>query len=110
DGYRDCDLRARQPRQGRCRAGRAEREPRARTRRDRRAAPDGSSRMSVTAARGFVASGVRAGIRREGKDLALVRSLPRATGAAMWPQNRVLAAPVVISKAHLSLAEPQAVV
>jgi glutamate N-acetyltransferase / amino-acid N-acetyltransferase len=66
--------------------------------------------MSVTAARGFVASGVRAGIRREGKDLALVRSLPRATGAAMWTQNRVLAAPVVVSKAHLSLAEPQAVV
>jgi glutamate N-acetyltransferase / amino-acid N-acetyltransferase len=66
--------------------------------------------VSITAAAGFVASGVAAGIRREGKDLALVRSVPRATGAAMWTQNRVLAAPVVISQAHLELAEPQAVV
>src|SRR5207237_102434 len=33
-----------------------------------------------------------------------------ATGTARWTQTRVLAAPVVISKAHLSLAEPQAVV
>ncbi len=66
--------------------------------------------MSVTAARGFAASGVAAGIRREGKDLALVRATARATGAAMWTQNRVQAAPVVVSKAHLSLAEPQAVV
>jgi glutamate N-acetyltransferase / amino-acid N-acetyltransferase len=66
--------------------------------------------VSVTAATGFVASGVRAGIRRKGKDLALVRSLPRATGAAMWTQNRVVAAPVIVSKAHLELAQPQAVV
>jgi glutamate N-acetyltransferase / amino-acid N-acetyltransferase len=66
--------------------------------------------MSVTSARGFVASGVAAGIRREGKDLALVRATTRATGAALWTQNRVQAAPVVVSKAHLELAEPQAVV
>jgi glutamate N-acetyltransferase/amino-acid N-acetyltransferase len=66
--------------------------------------------MSVTAAQGFVASGVRAQIRREKRDLALVRSLVPATGAAMWTQNRVLAAPVVVSKRHLAAAEPQAVV
>ena len=66
--------------------------------------------MSVTAAAGFVASGVAAGIKREGRDLALVRSVPRATGAAMWTQNRVQAAPVAVSKAHLELAQPQAVV
>ncbi|HUK97106.1 MAG TPA: bifunctional glutamate N-acetyltransferase/amino-acid acetyltransferase ArgJ [Gaiellaceae bacterium] len=66
--------------------------------------------MSVTAAKGFEASGVAAGIRREGKDLALVRATSRATGAAMWTRNRVQAAPVVVSKAHLELAEPQAVV
>ena len=34
-----------------------------------------SARMSVTAAKGFVASGVHAGIRREKKDLAIVRSI-----------------------------------
>ena len=66
--------------------------------------------MSVTAAKGFSASGVEAGIRRSGPDLALVRSTERAVGAAMWTTNRVLAAPVVVSKRHLAHAEPQAVV
>lgn len=66
--------------------------------------------MSVTAARGFVASGVAAGIRREAPDVALVRSLEPAAGGAMWTTNRVLAAPVEVSRRHLELAEPQAVV
>jgi glutamate N-acetyltransferase/amino-acid N-acetyltransferase len=66
--------------------------------------------MSVTAARGFVASGVHAGIRKSGPDLALVRSGPRAVGGAVWTTNRILAAPVVVSKRHLEAAEPQAVV
>jgi glutamate N-acetyltransferase/amino-acid N-acetyltransferase len=66
--------------------------------------------MSVTSAQGFVASGVRAQIRKEKRDVALVRSISRGTGAALWTQNRVLAAPVVVSKRHLELAEPQAVV
>ncbi len=64
----------------------------------------------VTAARGFVASGVRCGIGKEGLDLALVRSTVPATGAALFTANRVQAAPVKISKEHLELAEPQAVV
>ncbi len=66
--------------------------------------------MSVTTPRGFVASGVHCGIRASAPDLALVRSLPRATGAAMWTVNRVQAAPVKISREHLELAQPQAVV
>jgi glutamate N-acetyltransferase/amino-acid N-acetyltransferase len=66
--------------------------------------------MSVTAAKGFVASGVHCGIRRERADLALVRSIPRATGAAVFTANRMAAAPVVVSREHLGLAEPQAVV
>ena len=66
--------------------------------------------MTVTAPQGFVASGVHARIRKEQRDLALVRSLTPATGAAMWTQNRVLAAPVVVSKQHLELAQPQAIV
>jgi glutamate N-acetyltransferase/amino-acid N-acetyltransferase len=66
--------------------------------------------MSVTAAAGFVAAGVHAGIRKETLDLAVVRSTTPSTGAAMWTQNRVLAAPVVVSKRHLERAEPQAVV
>lgn len=67
--------------------------------------------MSVTAAKGFVAGGVHCGIRKGGKrDLALVRSLVPATGTAMFTTNRFLAAPVVVSREHLELAQPQAVV
>ena len=66
--------------------------------------------MSVTAAQGFVASGVAAGIRPSGKpDLAVVRSVPRSVGSALWTTNRVQAAPVTVSKRHLELAQPQAV-
>lgn len=66
--------------------------------------------MSVTAAKGFVASGVHSGLRKSAPDLALVRSLSPATGSAMFTANRMQAAPVAISKEHLELAEPQAVV
>ena len=66
--------------------------------------------MSVTAAAGFEASGVHAGIRRSGPDLAIVRSTAPAVGAAVWTTNRVLAAPVTVSKRHLEIAAPQAVV
>ena len=66
--------------------------------------------MSVTAPLGFVAAGVHAGIRKEKADLAVLRSTAPAVGAAMFTQNRLQAAPVVVSKAHLAAAEPQAVV
>jgi glutamate N-acetyltransferase/amino-acid N-acetyltransferase len=67
--------------------------------------------MSVTAAPGFVAAGVSAGIRPSGKpDVALVRSLVPSVGCAMWTTNRVQAAPVTVSRRHLAAAEPQAVV
>ncbi|MCY7302720.1 MAG: bifunctional ornithine acetyltransferase/N-acetylglutamate synthase, partial [Thermoleophilia bacterium] len=64
----------------------------------------------MTAAEGFVASGISAGIRPSGKpDVAVVRSVPRAVGAALWTTNRVQAAPVTVSKRHLAVAQPQAV-
>jgi glutamate N-acetyltransferase/amino-acid N-acetyltransferase len=67
--------------------------------------------MSVTAAPGFAAAGVSAGIRPSGKpDVALVRSLVPAVGCAMWTTNRVQAAPVTVSRRHLLEAQPQAVV
>ena len=66
--------------------------------------------MSVTAPSGFAASGVACGIRRKGRDLALVRSTQPAVGAAMFTTNRMQAAPVVVSREHLAAAEPQAVV
>jgi glutamate N-acetyltransferase/amino-acid N-acetyltransferase len=67
--------------------------------------------MSVTAPKGFVASGVHCGIRKnERRDLAIVRSLEPATGAGMFTINRVQAAPVLVCKEHLAAAQPQAVV
>ena len=65
---------------------------------------------AITAPKGFVAGAVHAGIRRTKLDLAVVRSTIPAVGAAMWTANRVQAAPVLVSKAHLEQAEPQAVV
>jgi glutamate N-acetyltransferase/amino-acid N-acetyltransferase len=66
--------------------------------------------MSVTAARGFVAAGVHAGIRRSAKDLAVFRSTVPAVGAAMFSRNRVQAACLLVNREHLSHAQPQAVV
>jgi glutamate N-acetyltransferase/amino-acid N-acetyltransferase len=65
---------------------------------------------AVTAAKGFVAGAVHAGIRRSKLDLAVIRSTEPAVGAGMFTANRVQAAPVLVSKAHLAQAEPQAVV
>jgi glutamate N-acetyltransferase / amino-acid N-acetyltransferase len=69
-----------------------------------------SATGAVTAAKGFVAGGVHAGIRRTKLDLAIVHSTEPAVGAGMFTANRVQAAPVVVSKAHLAQAEPQAIV
>jgi glutamate N-acetyltransferase / amino-acid N-acetyltransferase len=65
---------------------------------------------AVTAAKGFVAGAVHAGIRKQKLDLAVVRSTVPAVGAGMFTANRVQAAPVLVSKAHLAQSEPQAVV
>jgi glutamate N-acetyltransferase/amino-acid N-acetyltransferase len=66
--------------------------------------------VSITAAHGFLASGVHCGIRRSASDLAVVRSSLPTVGAGMFTANRVQAAPVVVSREHLELADPQAVV
>ncbi len=72
--------------------------------------PQTATAGAVTAARGFAAGAVHAGIRKSRLDLAVVRSLVPAVGAGMFTVNRVQAAPVTLSKAHLARAEPQAVV
>jgi glutamate N-acetyltransferase/amino-acid N-acetyltransferase len=51
--------------------------------------------------KGFVASGVRAGIRKKRPDLGLIVAPDGANAAAVFTQNRFLAAPVVLSKAAL---------
>jgi glutamate N-acetyltransferase/amino-acid N-acetyltransferase len=51
--------------------------------------------------KGFTASGVRAGIRKKRPDLGLIGAEDGATAAAVFTQNKFLAAPVVLSKAAL---------
>jgi len=58
--------------------------------------------VGVTAARGFRAAGLHCGIRKTRDDLALVVSDVPAACAAVFTRNRVVAAPVTVSKAHLS--------
>ncbi|MBI3324254.1 MAG: bifunctional glutamate N-acetyltransferase/amino-acid acetyltransferase ArgJ [Candidatus Omnitrophica bacterium] len=64
----------------------------------------------VTAAAGFVAAGVSAGIKRSRKpDLALVVSEELASAAGVLTRNRVQAAPVVISAKRLALGRARGV-
>ncbi|HKR64695.1 MAG TPA: bifunctional glutamate N-acetyltransferase/amino-acid acetyltransferase ArgJ, partial [Thermoanaerobaculia bacterium] len=51
--------------------------------------------------KGFLASGVRAGIRKKRPDLGIIVAPDGATAAAVFTQNKFQAAPVVLSKASL---------
>src|SRR6059058_2383586 len=51
--------------------------------------------------KGFLASGVRAGIRKKRPDLGLIVAPDGASAAAVFTKNRFQAAPVVLSKAAL---------
>jgi len=51
--------------------------------------------------RGFIASGIRAGIRKKRPDLALIVAEDGANAAAVFTTNRFQAAPVVLSKSAL---------
>jgi glutamate N-acetyltransferase/amino-acid N-acetyltransferase len=55
----------------------------------------------VTAARGFKAAGTHCGIKKVGKDLALIFSERPATTAAVFTTNRTLAEPLVVDKLQL---------
>ena len=58
----------------------------------------------ITAPQGYLASGVSAGIKKKGLDLAIVFSSQTASAAGVFTLNRVQAAPVVLSKEHLKLS------
>ncbi len=65
----------------------------------------------VTAAKGFRAAGVSAGIKRSRKpDLALVVADAPAAAAGVLTTNRVQAAPVIISRQRLAVGRARAVV
>jgi len=58
----------------------------------------------VAAARGFLASGVAAEIKKQGLDLAVVFSSRPSVACGVFTTNLVKAAPVLLSKKHLSRA------
>ncbi len=59
--------------------------------------------VSVTAAAGFIAAGVAAGIKPDGvPDLAVVACPGGAVAAAVFTTNRAAAAPVALSRRHLA--------
>ena len=56
----------------------------------------------VTAPQGYLASGVSAGIKKKGLDLAVLFSSQSASAAGVFTLNRVQAAPVILSKDNLN--------
>ena len=66
----------------------------------------------VCAAKGFTASGIHCGIRKNHskKDLALIYSEKRAAAAAVYTTNLVKGAPLTVTKNHLADGYAQAVI
>lgn len=65
----------------------------------------------ITAPKGFKASGVKAGIKKSGKeDVAVLYSKVPASVAAMFTTNTMAAAPVIVSKRAVQKGKAQAVV
>jgi glutamate N-acetyltransferase / amino-acid N-acetyltransferase len=62
----------------------------------------------VTAPQGYLASGVSAGIKKKGLDLAVVFSSQPASAAGVFTLNQVQAAPVLLSKENLKLSRGRA--
>ncbi len=66
----------------------------------------------VTAAKGFTASGIHCGIRKNQskKDLAMIKSEVKAAAAAVYTQNKVYGAPITVTRNNLADGYAQAVI
>ena len=66
----------------------------------------------VCAAKGFTASGIHCGIRknRTKRDLALIYSEKQASAAAVYTTNLVKGAPLLVTKEHLQTGTAQAII
>jgi len=69
-----------------------------------------SERLSVTAPKGFLAGTARCGLKKAGDDLAVIFSERPAVAAAVFTQNLVQAAPVLVSREHLRFKTHRAIV
>src|SRR5215831_13816835 len=64
----------------------------------------------ITTVPGILASGIAAGIKPSGKkDLALIYSSSPARAAAVFTQNQVKGAPVIVSQEHVREGRAQAI-
>ena len=61
----------------------------------------GSDSFSVAAPKGYIAGSAECGLKRAGEDLAIIYSERPAVAAAVFTQNLVQAAPVIVSREHL---------
>ena len=67
--------------------------------------------MSVTAAKGFVAGGMHAGVKGSGAaDLAIIGAGRPVVAAAVFTTNKAAAAPVALSRTHIANGYAEAVV
>lgn len=65
----------------------------------------------ITAVPGFLASGIHCGIKKiKGSDLALICSETPCAAAGLFTMNRVVAAPVLLTRNHIQFGRLQAVV
>ena len=66
----------------------------------------------VTAAKGFIASGIHCGIRKNQtkKDLAMIKSEVKCPAAAVYTQNKVYGAPITVTRENLKDGMAQAVI
>lgn len=66
----------------------------------------------VTAAKGFVASGIHCGIRKNQtkKDLAMIKSETLCSAAAVYTQNKVYGAPITVTRNNIENGYAQAVI
>ncbi len=66
----------------------------------------------ICAPKGFVASGIHCGIRKnkDKKDLALIYSQTECTAAAVYTLNKVKGAPIAVTKANISDKKAKAVI
>ncbi len=64
----------------------------------------------ITTPRGFRAAGIAAGIKDEGRDLALIVADECCTAAGVFTRIAAVAAPVLVSRKHLSAGRARAIV
>lgn len=68
-------------------------------------------RGGITSVQGFLASGIHAGIKKDGRpDLALITSQVVATAAGCLTRNRFKAAPLLVTREHLKTHRGRAII